>query len=147
MVTNIVTKCNLSSSFIVYNRTKKRGDDLNAKLSSALSVVSTISEAVTPADIIFSCISDDTSVNITFKEILKHDVKGKLFVECSTIHPKTASALTDAVLAKGARFIAMPVFGAPAMAEAGDLVCVPAGPAADIDIIRPYLVGVYVFPS
>jgi 3-hydroxyisobutyrate dehydrogenase-like beta-hydroxyacid dehydrogenase len=144
MASNIVTKGNLSSPLIVYNRTKKRSDDLNAKLSSALSVASTISEAVGPADIIFSCVTDDRSVNSTFEEILKLDIKGKLFVDCSTIHPGTASTLTDAVLAKDARFISMPVFGPPAVAEAGNLICVPAGPAEDVDSIRPYLVGVYV---
>jgi 3-hydroxyisobutyrate dehydrogenase-like beta-hydroxyacid dehydrogenase len=147
MVSNLAVKGNLSSPLIVYNRSKHRSDDLNAKLSSALTVASTIPEAVTPADIVFSCIGDDKSVTDTFAEILKLDVNGKLFVECSTIHPDTTSALEKLVLAQGARFIAMPVFGAPAMADAGQLICVPSGPAADVDAVRPYLVGVYApFP-
>ena len=34
------------------------------------------------------------------------------------------------------------VFGAPAMADSGQLVCVLAGPAAKVDQVKPYTTGV-----
>ncbi len=69
-------------------------------------------------------------------------MKGKLFVDCSTIHPDSTEAVAEAVLAKGAEFVAAPVFGAPAMAEAGQLVGVLAGPKSSVDKARPYFKSV-----
>ena len=43
---------------------------------------------------------------------------------------------------KGGSFVACPVFGAPAMADSGNLVCVLAGDAASVDKIKPYCEGV-----
>jgi 3-hydroxyisobutyrate dehydrogenase-like beta-hydroxyacid dehydrogenase len=40
------------------------------------------------------------------------------------------------------RIVACPVFGAPAMADNGQLVCVLAGPRAAVDRIKPYTKGV-----
>lgn len=70
------------------------------------------------------------------------DVKGKLFCDCSTIHPDTTRKINKSITEKGAKFVACPVFGAPAMAESGQLVCVLAGPAADVEKIKPYTKGV-----
>jgi len=38
--------------------------------------------------------------------------------------------------------VACPVFGAPPMAESGQLVCVPAGPKEEVDKVIPYCKGV-----
>ncbi len=81
-------------------------------------------------------------VNETFTVALKGDVKGKLFIDCSTIHPDSTEKMAQAVLAQGAEFVAAPVFGAPAMADAGQLVGVLAGPKAAVDRARPYFKGV-----
>ncbi|EHL01616.1 putative Uncharacterized oxidoreductase yfjR [Glarea lozoyensis 74030] len=73
---------------------------------------------------------------------LKGDVKGKVFVECSTVHPDTSEALATKITEAGAEFVACPVFGAPAMADAGQLVCVLAGPKASVQKALPYCKGV-----
>jgi 3-hydroxyisobutyrate dehydrogenase-like beta-hydroxyacid dehydrogenase len=78
----------------------------------------------------------------TVESMLKGDVKGKLFCDCSTIHPDTTRKINKSITDKGAHFVACPVFGAPAMAESGQLVCVLAGPAADVEKIKPYTKGV-----
>lgn len=46
------------------------------------------------------------------------------------------------IQAKGAEFVACPVFGAPSMADDGKLVCVLAGQASSVDKIKPYCEGV-----
>jgi len=42
----------------------------------------------------------------------------------------------------GGSFVACPVFGAPAMADAGQLVCVISGKTAAVDKMKPYCQGV-----
>jgi len=64
-------------------------------------------------------VGDDAAVDETIDEALKGDVKGKLFVDCSTIHPETSEGLQKRLTEAGAEFVAGPVFGPPAAADAG----------------------------
>lgn len=43
---------------------------------------------------------------------------------------------------RGASFVACPVFGAPAFADDGQLIVVPAGPAEAVSKLKPFLDGV-----
>ncbi|TFK51383.1 hypothetical protein OE88DRAFT_1659362 [Heliocybe sulcata] len=144
MCKNIIEKGNLSKPLIIYNRTRKRAEDLAAQEgpSKRLKVAGTIAEAVENSDIIFTCVGDDKAIADTIAEAVKPNVKGKLFVDCSTVHPDTTEQLAKVINAQGAEFVAMPVFGAPAMADSGSLVCVLAGPPSAVDIVRPYTTGV-----
>jgi len=143
MCKNLVEKGDPTNSLIIFNRTQKRADDLSAKLGSGKTkVASTLAEAVSPADIIFTCLGDDKAINSTVEEMLKQDVKGKLFVDCSTVHPDTTNTLSKTIHDAGAEFVACPVFGAPAMAESGQLICVLAGPRAAVDKVKPFTTGV-----
>lgn len=120
MCKNLVEKGDLTNPLIIYNRTQKRAQDLTASLPSGKSIVaSTIEELVSKSDIIFSCVGDDDAINETIDAALKGDVKGKLFVDCSTIHPETSEGLAKRLTDAGAEFVAGPVFGPPAAAEAG----------------------------
>jgi 3-hydroxyisobutyrate dehydrogenase-like beta-hydroxyacid dehydrogenase len=139
MCANLVSKGKLDKPLILYNRTQKRSDDLSAKIGSdKTKVASTISEAVKDSDIIFICVGDDAAVNDTVDTILKEDVKSKLIVDCSTVHPDTTNALEKKITSAGAQFVGMPVFGAPAMADAGSLVCVAAGTSSAVEKVLPY---------
>ncbi|KAI1083583.1 6-phosphogluconate dehydrogenase 2 [Whalleya microplaca] len=143
MVKNLVEKGNLEKPLIIYNRTRKRSEDLAAKLPQGKTeVVDSIEEGLKKADIVFTIVSNDAAVKAVFQTLLKDDVKGKLFVECSTIHPDTTEQVAKEVTDKGAEFVASPVFGAPAAAQAGQLIFVPAGPKASITKLRPYTKGV-----
>lgn len=141
MVRNLAEKAPLEGKpILIYNRTIQRARDM--KLEPKVHVAETISEAINGADIIFTCVGDDAAIVQTTEEAIRYNVSGKLFVDCSTIHPDTTDKLEKMVKAKGARFLAMPVFGAPAMADAGQLVCVVAGPKELIEEIKPYTTGV-----
>jgi 3-hydroxyisobutyrate dehydrogenase-like beta-hydroxyacid dehydrogenase len=143
MCKNLVEKGNLDSPLLVFNRTEKRSTDLVASLASGKSkVASTIEEAVKDADIIFTCVGDDRAINDTINTALLGDVNGKLFVDCSTVHPDTTNRLAKTINAKGAEFVACPVFGAPAMADSGQLICVLAGPAEAVEKVKAYTTGV-----
>ncbi|KAI0405004.1 NAD binding domain of 6-phosphogluconate dehydrogenase-domain-containing protein [Xylaria palmicola] len=143
MCKNLVEKGNLEKPLILYNRTKKRSEDLAATLPAGKTeIVDTIEEGVKKADIIFIIVSNDAAVREAVGTVLRSDVKGKLVVDCSTIHPDTTKEIAQEVLAKGAEFVASPIFGPPAAAEAGTLVFVPAGPKSAIDRLRPFTTGV-----
>jgi 3-hydroxyisobutyrate dehydrogenase-like beta-hydroxyacid dehydrogenase len=143
MCANLVSKGNLDKPLIIYNRTQKRADDLSVKLGpSKTKVASTIPEAVKDSDLILICVGDDAAVNSTVDTILEQNVQGKTIVDCSTVHPDTTNALEKRITAAGAQFVGMPVFGAPAMADAGSLVCVAAGKAGAVKKVLPYTDGV-----
>jgi 3-hydroxyisobutyrate dehydrogenase-like beta-hydroxyacid dehydrogenase len=143
MCKNIVQNGNLDTPLLVYNRTEQRAVDLCSTLPAGKSeVVESLAEAVAKADVIFTCIANDEAVASTIDAMLQSDVKGKLFIECSTIHPDATEAVADKILAKGGEFVAAPVFGAPAMAEAAQLIAVLAGPKASVDKAKSWFKGV-----
>lgn len=144
MVKNIVEKGTFTSPLAIYNRTPARSEKLASTLpSDRTKVVTSIEEAVADADIIFTCVGDDKAITDTIDTALKSpNVKGKLFVDCSTIHPDTTDKLAKTINNAGAEFVACPVFGALAMADNGQLVCVLAGPAAQVSKVKPFCKGV-----
>lgn len=143
MCKNLVEKGNLDRPLIIFNRTQARAEELQTKLPRGKSkVATTIAEAVENSDIIFTCVGDDAAIQETIDAALKENVKGKLFVDCSTVHPDTTRKLGKEVVEAGAEFVACPVFGAPAMADSGQLVCVLAGPSSAVDKIKAYCKGV-----
>ncbi len=144
MCKNLVEKGNLEQPLLLFNRTKQRSIELSEQLPAGKTeVVDSIAAGVAKADIIFIILSKDDVVEAAVDEILKsNDVTGKLVVECSTIHPSTTSRLAQAITDRGAEFVAAPVFGAPAMADAGQLVGVLAGLKTSVQKARPYFKGV-----
>ena len=141
MSKNIVEKGNLDKPLILYNRTIQKAHDFSAKIGNS-TVASSIQEATSKADIIFYCLGEDPSVLETLEEIFKVDIKGKIIVDCSTVHPDTTTKEAKMVEEKGADFVACPVFGAPAMADAGQLICVIAGKSEAVQKVMPYCKGV-----
>jgi 3-hydroxyisobutyrate dehydrogenase-like beta-hydroxyacid dehydrogenase len=111
MCKNLVEKGNLDKPLVLYNRTKKRSDDLSAALGAdKTKVVDSINDAVKGADIIFICLGDDAAVNSAVNVILEQEVEGKLIVDASTVHPDTTNALEKRLTSKGAGFVGMPGF-------------------------------------
>jgi 3-hydroxyisobutyrate dehydrogenase-like beta-hydroxyacid dehydrogenase len=111
MCKNLVEKGNLSQPLIIYNRTQQRAEDLSAKLGSGKTIVaSSIEKAVKPADFIFTCLGDDGAVKDTIEIALaiSGGVRGKLFVDCSTVHPDTTNELAQRITGEGAQFVACP---------------------------------------
>jgi len=105
-------------------------------------VAKTIEEAVEASDIIFTMVGTDSADKDMYETALKVDVKGKIFVDCATVEPNTTNGIAKSMEAKGASFLASPVFGPPAMADSGQLIFVLSGPEATIAKIRPYTKGV-----
>lgn len=144
MVKNIVEKGNYTAPLLIYNRTTSTTEKLASSLpENKVKVATSIEDCVKEADIIFTCVGDDAAIESTIDTALKApEAKEKLFVDCSTIHPDTTNKLASTITSTGAEFVACPVFGAPAMADSGNLVTVLAGPKACVDRVKPFCKGV-----
>jgi 3-hydroxyisobutyrate dehydrogenase-like beta-hydroxyacid dehydrogenase len=105
MSKNLIEKGQLDKPLIIFNRTPKRATDLSKSLPTGKSTVaSSVEDAVSKSDIIFTCVGDDAAVNEIIDAALKSGVEGKLFVDCSTIHPETTEGLAKRITAAGAEF-------------------------------------------
>lgn len=143
MVKNLVEKGNLTNPLILYNRTQSRATELSKSVTAPTTVASSIRDAVAPASIVFICLGDDAAVEQTLAQALEStDVKGKLFVDCSTVHPNTTRRQAALLEERGASFVACPVFGAPATADAGQLVCVLGGRRESVGRTKLFCAGV-----
>jgi 3-hydroxyisobutyrate dehydrogenase-like beta-hydroxyacid dehydrogenase len=66
------------------------------------------------------------------------DLSGKIFVDCSTVHPDTTKAVSVEIKQHKATFLAAPMFGGPAIAAPGKLVVAIGGPSAAVEQVKPY---------
>jgi len=93
-------------------------------------------------EIVISIITEDTGVWKVFigpNGLLETDVKGKLFIEMSTLQPMTARELAPIVEAKDARLIESPVLGTIPSVRDGKLFSLAGGRAEDIQRARVVL--------
>ena len=107
MCKNLVEKGDLEKPLIIFNRTRQRATDFNTKLPPGKSMVaSSLEDAVSKANIIFTCLGDDAAIQDTIANAVKGSVKGKLFVDCSTVHPDTTNLLAKSISDQGAELVA-----------------------------------------
>ncbi|CAK7271952.1 hypothetical protein SEPCBS57363_004885 [Sporothrix epigloea] len=137
MARNIAQKANLDTPLTVYNRSRDRAMALVEDIASPGKVVvaDSVVAGVGSADIVWLMLSNDDVVESVTDEILtsSKSLEGKLFIQSATIHPEATARIAAKIAARGAQFVSAPVFGAPAMAQQGQLVGVLAGPGAALD--------------
>jgi 3-hydroxyisobutyrate dehydrogenase-like beta-hydroxyacid dehydrogenase len=91
---------------------------------------------------VISIITEDNGVRGIFRGndgFLSGDVRGKLFIEMSTLQPMTARELAPAVETAGARLIDSPVLGTIPSARSGKLYAMVGGKDEVVDAARPVL--------
>jgi 3-hydroxyisobutyrate dehydrogenase len=123
------------------------GWDQNAKANEALAadgldIAANARGVAAISEIVISSITEDHGVRKIFAGsagFLEGDVKGKLFIEMSTLQPMTGRELAPLVEARGARLIEAPVLGTIPQAQAGALFAMVGGKAEDLDRARPVL--------
>lgn len=94
------------------------------------------------SEIVISIITEDHGVRRLFAGplgFLEGDIKGKLFIEMSTLQPMTGRELVPFVEAKGARMIESPVLGTIPQVREGKLFALVGGRKEDLDRARPIL--------
>jgi 3-hydroxyisobutyrate dehydrogenase-like beta-hydroxyacid dehydrogenase len=107
MTKNLILHGNLDKPLKIYNRTRAHAEEHSASIGSSR-VADTIDEAISGSDIVWSCVQDQEAVEATFERILMNDIKGKLFVESSSITPEKTNEIATRVVQAGGEFVAMP---------------------------------------
>ena len=90
------------------------------------------------ANVVISIITEDNGVKHVFRGkdgFLSGDVRGKLFIDMSTLQPMTGRELAPAVAAAGAKLIDSPVFGTIPHVLQGKLYAMVGGDAAEGAIV------------
>lgn len=121
MVSNLI-KAGFNVS--VYNRSADKVKPLTDKGAKSAASVGDLSRH---CDIIFVMVSDDEAVKDIFADIRKEDIKGKLFINMSTVSPDTSRYLSEKCSERSAWFLEAPVSGSVKPATEGTLVILAAG--------------------
>ncbi|HAU52679.1 MULTISPECIES: NAD(P)-dependent oxidoreductase [Sphingobacterium] len=119
----------------VYNRNRAKA----AGFEKQSMIREGIAELVEHADIVFSMLSNDEAVSEVYEKILQGDIKGKLFVDMSTISRELTLSIASKLKEKGAAFIDAPVAGSTKPAAEGTLIIMVGGEQEDLHRARPYL--------
>ncbi len=126
-------------SVTVWNRTTAKAQALAAH---GATVAATPAELAAASDIVLSILTDAKAVSAAYdgaNGLLSGDVKGKLFVEMSTVRPDSQRVLDQRIRSRGAAMIDCPVGGTTGPAREGKLLGFVGGDAADLARARPVL--------
>lgn len=121
----------------VWNRSPGKAEPLLAK---GAVLAATPRAAAEGADAVFTMVADDAALAAVMEGedgLLAGLAEGALHISQSTVSVAAADRAAALHAGRGQRFVSAPVFGRPAVAEAGQLWIVASGPAADIDAAQP----------
>ncbi|KAH8426252.1 NAD(P)-dependent oxidoreductase [Aspergillus melleus] len=123
---------------IYSNRTLSRGDVLQ---SLGATPESDFKKLVVQSDIIFTMVSNDSVHKslISKATLSAPSLHGKIFVDCSTVHPETVGQSVGRLGGKGGILLAAPVFGGSSIAEAGKLVFAIGGLQSASKVVKPLI--------
>jgi 3-hydroxyisobutyrate dehydrogenase len=125
----------LGHSLTVWNRTPDKAkalESLGAKVAPSPAALAADSE------IVISILSDAAAVDKVYDAFAAGDLKGKLFIEMSTVRPEVHRKMAEKVKARGGAYVDCPVSGTVGPAKEGKLFGFAGG--ADGDIARAKLV-------
>ena len=119
---------NSGHTVTIWNRTPSKCKDF---VKAGATKVTTPADVVASSDITFSCLSDPHAVKeIVFGNcgVLQEIRTGKGFVEMTTIDAETSNDISEAILARGGRYLEAPVIGSgKQQAEEGNLTIIVSG--------------------
>ena len=123
----------------VWNRSAGK---LQALRDAGASVAATPAELAKASDAVITILTDAAAIDAVYNGpagLLAGDVRGKLFIEMSTVRPQAEVALAEKVRAKGAALVECPVGGSTGPARQGKLIGLMGGEPVDAARARPIL--------
>jgi 3-hydroxyisobutyrate dehydrogenase len=129
----------LGNAVIIWNRTAAKTDGLAA---AGATVAATPRELASGAELIITMLTDAAAIDATYhgaSGLLAGEVRGKLFVDMSTVRPEVEKALAARVRARGAALIDCPVGGTVGPAKDGKLLGFVGGDPDDVARAKPVL--------
>jgi 3-hydroxyisobutyrate dehydrogenase len=129
----------LGNEVTVWNRTPDKAKPL---ADAGAKVVKSPAEVAAASDIVVTLLTDGAAIEAVYNGpngLLAGDVKGKLFIEMSTVPPKVETDLAPKVRGKGAMMVECPVGGSTTPAREGKLLGLMGAEPADAERARPIL--------
>src|SRR5262245_16683806 len=123
----------------VWNRSP---DKLKPLAAAGAAVAPTPAELAGKSEVIITILTDAAAIDTVYggaSGLLAGDVRGKLFIEMSTVRPQTQLALAAKVRAKDAALVECPVGGSIGPARQGKLIGLMGAEPADAARARPIL--------
>jgi 3-hydroxyisobutyrate dehydrogenase len=123
----------------VWNRT---ADKVRAIANAGAAVVATPRELAAKGQVIITILTDAAAIDQVYggaDGLLAGDVRGKLFIEMSTVDPRTEIALGEKVRAQAGNFVECPVGGSTGPARQGKLIGLMGAEPADAARAKPIL--------
>ena len=120
----------------------RSADKLQPVKDAGAAVAATPAELAQASDAVISMLTDAAAIDAVYNGasgLLSGDVRGKLFIEMSTVLPQTEVALAEKVRAKGAVFVECPVGGSTGPARQGKLIGLMGAEPADAARAKPIL--------
>jgi len=129
----------LGHEVTVWNRT---ADKLKPLAAQGIKLAKTPAEVAAASEIIITILTDAGAIDAVYdgpQGLLAGDVKGKLYIEMSTVRPETEIALAERVRAKGAALVECPVGGSTGPARQGKLLGLCGAEPPDFARAKPVL--------
>lgn len=123
----------------VWNRTAERAQPL---LGQGAEWAASAAELASRADPVITMVTDEQALDAVYlgpQGLLSSDVKGKLFIDMSTVKPAKQQEIAAKVKAAGASYLECPVGGSVGPAQEGKLIGFVGGASADLDRAREVL--------
>ena len=130
---------NVGYHVTVWNRSAQKTKPL---VAAGAKVAATPCDLAVASELLISILTDAAAIDATYNGesgLLSGDVKGKLFVEMSTVRPEVDELLAARVRAKGAALVDCPVGGSTTPAREGKLLGFVGGEASDVARAKPVL--------
>ena len=127
------------SKLTVWNRS---ADKVKPLVDAGAAAARTPAELVGAVEAVITILTNATAIDEVYhgpNGLLSGDVKGKLFIEMSTVPPEAQVALAKKVRARGAAYVECPVGGSVVPARAGKLLGNMGAEPADAARARPIL--------
>ena len=121
----------LGHEMMVWNRTPDKAR------ATGLPVAATPGELAQRSEMVITILTDSKAVEQVYAEMVKGDVKGKVFIEMSTVRPEVQRKLAQKI--KPASLVECPVGGTIGPAKEGKLFGFVGGDAADVARAKPVL--------
>src|SRR5512143_1836057 len=123
----------------VWNRNPEKTKPLAAAGAKVAATPAALAGAV---EAVITILTDGAAIDAVYNGpsgLLFGNVKGKLFIEMSTVAPKVELELAPKVRAKGAAFVECPVGGSTTPARKGQLLGLMGAEPADAERAKPIL--------
>src|SRR5260370_3891242 len=129
----------VGNQITVWNRSPEKTKPL---ADAGAKIAATPADLAKAVDVVITILTDAAAINSTYggpSGLLAVELKGRLFIDMSTVQPQTEIALAEQLRAKGAAFIECPVGGTTGPARQGKLFGFVGGSAADLARAKPKL--------